>query len=114
MSQAREGHRRWFRNRQSWPKVLNQFFTPALWRALGEGQPRDGNQARAGWTPKFLVVLSLLIGWSGKRQLTARFAEARAIAASLYPDEGGLPTSYQGFFKQLRRADLERLRAPLV
>lgn len=113
MSKAMEGHRRWFRNRQSWPKVLNRFFTPALWRALGEGQPRDGNQARAGWTPKFLVLLSLLIGWSGKRQLTARFSEARAIAASLYPDESGLPTSYQGFFKQLRRADLENLRAPL-
>lgn len=62
MPKAMEGRRCGLRNRQSWSGLLKRILTSAAWRSFGEGQPRDGNQARAGWTPKYLVVLSLCIG----------------------------------------------------
>jgi hypothetical protein len=81
---------------------------------LGQGQPRDGNQARAGWTPKSLILLSICLGWSSRRQLTLRFAEARETVAALYPQEGPLPVSYQGFFKQLGCANVALLRSAVA
>ena len=114
MPKAREGRRCWLRNRQSWSGLLKRILTSAAWRSLGEGQPRDGNQARAGWTLKYLVVLSLCIGWSVKRRLTQRFCEARQIAEALYPSDKPLPASYQGFFKQLCKAGVGMLHSVLV
>jgi hypothetical protein len=108
-------------HRSNWPRILNRVMEDKLWAALGEGRPANGNAARAGWTPRLLLFLSVCIGWSGKRQLTERFAEARIVAGQLYrgpltnrivkggPDE--MPRSYQGFFKQLRRSGVPFMRS---
>jgi len=114
MSVVKEDRRGWLRNRQSWPQVLNRLLSAELWAALGEGQPRDGNQARAGWTPRFLLLLSVCIGWSGKRQLGERFAQGRHVATQVYPVGGELPISYQGFFKQLSKRGPDWVRSSVL
>ena len=108
MSKAMEGrrHRISVGNRRSWRQILSRLFRPHVWSAVGEGEIRDGNQARAGWTPKYLILMGICIGWSVKRQLTARFDEARTTVCMLEPPNGPLPKSYQGFFKQLGRFDV--------
>lgn len=111
MRKAMDRYRRCVGDRRSWPGVLKQIVTPGLLRGLGEGRPRDGNQARAGWTPKYLLVLCVCMGWSGRRRLTERFREARAVAAGLYPDDPALPRSYQGFCKQRGKADVSFLQS---
>ncbi len=108
MSKAMEGrrHRISVGDRRSWRHILSRLFRPHVWTAVGEGEIRDGNQARAGWTPKYLILLGICIGWSIKRQLTARFDEARTTVSMLEPPDDPLPQSYQGFFKQLGRFDV--------
>lgn len=98
-------------HRSNWPRVLSRVLGDNLWTALGEGRPANGNAARAGWTPRLLLFLSVCIGWSGKRQLTERFAEARIVAGQLYRGPDEMPRSYQGFFKQLRRAGMPFMRS---
>ena len=81
MRKAMDRNRQCAGDRRSWLGVLKQIVTPGLPQGLGEGRPRDGNQARAGWTPKDLLVRCVCTGWSGRRRLTGRFHEARAVAA---------------------------------
>ena len=76
MRRAMDRYRQCAGDRRSWPGVLKPIVTPGILQGLGEGRPRDGNQTRAGWTPKDLLVRCVCMNWSGRRRLTGRFHEA--------------------------------------
>lgn len=54
------------------------------------------------WSPRSLVFAALMWSWSGKPNLTRRFAEARKIVAHNAPPDQQPGQSYSGFIKRLQ------------
>jgi hypothetical protein len=79
---------------------LNRVFPSACWQRLEATRCRNGNNARAGWTWPALILGCICLGWSGCREITARFQQARQALTALLAE--ALPGSYQGFCQQLR------------
>ena len=60
-------------------------------------------KGQARWSDRLLVMVMLLMAWSGLGTLQDRFAEARAAGVSMYKSRRRPGVSYRGFINQLRR-----------
>jgi len=85
-------------HRQDWPGILNRLLPAPLWQALSmEVAPsRDG---RVRWSPKYIILCWVMIGWSIQRQLTHRFHEGWQVLGRLYYRRRRAGSSYQGLVK---------------
>ena len=128
---AKEG---WVRkvNRRDWPGFLRRVVPPAVWQAFlaslaAEGERREVKAAdpRVRWTPKYVLLCWVAMGWSVQQHLNDRFREGRGLLAVLFAGRRRPGGSYWGlakatqslgaaaflrFWAALRRSFPERLR----
>ena len=101
MKKAKEGRLRTL-HRRDWPGFLNRVVPAPVWRAFrGQVDGPSGPQAR--WTPKYLVLCWVAIGWSIQNQLLERFREGWKLLARLYPRRRRPGGSYQGLTQATER-----------
>jgi hypothetical protein len=86
-------------DRQEYPIQLRQAIAGYLPRQ-GLGLIAGGNQR---WSDRLLVMVAILLVWSGLPTLKDRFAEARRAGAAMYPSRRRTGRSYAGFIGKLHR-----------
>jgi hypothetical protein len=87
---------------RDWPGLLRRVIPAAVWQAFLAAVPHSADP-RTRWSPKYLMLCWLAMGWSLQRQLTERFREGRELLAVLFVGRRRPGGSYQGFTKATRR-----------
>jgi hypothetical protein len=101
MKMAREGRLRRL-HRRDWPGYLSHIVPASVWQTLASDVPKSKDR-RIRWSPKFVVLCWVAIGWSIQRQLTERFREARELLAALFYRKRRPGGTYQGLVKATYR-----------
>ena len=117
MRQAKEGYRVHRSHWRDWPQILRRVLKGNPPQAEREFYRIAGLQDSIedqGWTPKYVLLVSLRMSWSLRPGQRRHFKEARQTVVALYPKQRRPPKSYQGFVKALRRLGVDSLRAMLV
>ncbi len=83
MIMAKEG-RLCKRYRQDWPGFLRRTVPDTIWQELNRHVPRC-TDARVRWSPKYVVLCWVAMGWSLQRQLSERFREGNELLSALFP-----------------------------
>ncbi len=83
MIMAKEG-RLCKRCRQDWPGFLRCTLPDIIRQALNRHVPRC-TDPRVRWSPKYIVLCWVAMGWSLQRQLTERFREGNELLSALFP-----------------------------
>lgn len=101
MSMAMEG-RRCKVNRRDWPAFLNRLVPHDIWQSLA----RDcitSRDPRVRWSPKFVVLAYIAMGWAAQRTLAGRFEAARQWVADLHRARRRPGHTYVGLTKAADR-----------
>lgn len=85
--------------RNAYRRELIAEFESCLPRTLFRGLPLHGN---AGWTPRVVVCVSVIMFWVSGQTLEERFSTARHLVKFLWP-HWRVPVSYAGFVAAQRR-----------
>jgi hypothetical protein len=102
---AREG-RAGKLNRRDWPGFLRRVIPAAVWQAFA-GQVAVGGDPRVRWTPKYVLLCWIAMGWSVQRHLNDRFREGRELLAALFARRRRPGGSYWGLVKATWRLRAE-------
>lgn len=95
-------------NPRDWPGFLGRVIPPAVWQAfLGRIVARGDPRVR--WTPKYVLLCWIAMGWSVQRHLTDRFREGRELLAALFTRRRRPGGSYWGLVKATQRLGAEAL-----
>ena len=91
------------------PRPAATAYHPDLLPAIRRFLPRDlsslpGDDARARWVPRLLVVTALLMAWHAARHLTDRFAAARRVVVAMFPGRRRPGRTPEGFLRALAAA----------
>jgi len=112
-------------NRRDWPGFLGRVIPPPVWQAF-LGRVVASGDPRVRWTPKYVLLCWIAMGWSVQRHLNDRFREGRELLAALYTRrhrpggsywglvkaaQGLRADGFQGFWACLRRGIPKRLRS---
>ena len=89
-------------NRQDWPGFLRRVIPAAVWQAF-LGQVVAAGDPRVRWTPKYVLLCWIAMGWSVQRQLNERFREGRELLAALFARRQRPGGSYWGLVKATQR-----------
>jgi len=98
---AKEGRLRKV-NRQDWPGFLRRVIPAPVWQAF-LGQVVAGGDPRVRWTPKYVLLCWIAMGWSVQRHLNDRFREGRELLAVLFARRQRPGGSYWGLVKATQR-----------
>jgi len=78
---------------RDWPHFLGRFIPDQTWRGLqGLANRRQDHR----WTPKFIILCWIMMGWSVQGGLTERFREGRQTLARMFYRRRRSGKSYQG------------------
>ena len=95
-------------NPRDWPGFMRRVVPPAVWQAfLGSLVVRGDPRVR--WTPKYVLLCWLAMGWSVQRHLNDRFREGRELLAALFARRHRPGGSYWGLVKATQRLGVETL-----
>jgi hypothetical protein len=91
---------------------LREFLTPALWKQAQAARTRAGRRTRhpARWATQPLVLVLVLLTWSGGDSQAERFETAKAACAVCLRKRRRPGRTVQGFDKALARLPLAVLR----
>ena len=89
-------------HRRDWPGFLNRVVPASVWQAL-VAQVEDSGDPRVRWSPKYIVLAWMVMGWSVQGQLTERFREACEFLGRCFARRRRPGESYQGLTKATRR-----------
>ena len=95
-------------HRRDWPGYLNRILPASLWQALSM-EMAPATDGRVRWTPKYVILCWVMMGWSMQRQLTHRFHESWHVLGRLYSRRRRAGSSYQGLVKATLRLGQEIL-----
>jgi hypothetical protein len=89
-------------NARDWPRFLGQVLPGAVWQTFlgrvgGEADPR------VRWTPKYVLLCWIVMGWSVQRHLNDRFREGRQLLAALFTRRRRPGGTYWGLVKATQR-----------
>ena len=101
MKMARDGRLR-TPHRRDWPGFLNRVVPASVWQAFW-GIVAHESDPRVRWSPKYVVLCWVAMGWSLQGQLTERCREGIELLKGLYPSRRRPGTSYQGLVKATER-----------
>lgn len=87
---------------REWPGFLNRVIPDQTWRGL-QGLAKQGMDPRTRWSPKFIVLCWVLMGWSIQGQLTERFREGRQTLQRMFYRRRRCGGSYQGLTQATQR-----------
>jgi hypothetical protein len=88
--------------RREWPGFLQRLIPDQTWRGLG-GLANKGVDARCRWSPKFIILCWVVMGWSIQGQLTERFREGHETLARMFYRRRRCGARYQGLTKATQR-----------
>ncbi len=89
-------------HRQDWPSFFRRVAPQQVWQALGR-HIEPASDPRIRWSPKYVVLCWIIMGWSIQGQLTERFGEAYQVLVGLFPSRRRPGGSYQGMVKATQR-----------
>jgi len=98
---AKEGRPR-KSQRRDWPGFFHRLIPPAVWQALALRVPARAD-ARRRWSPKYVLLCWVLIGWSLETTLRGRFEEAGEVLRRWFSRRRRAGGTYQGLRKATRR-----------
>jgi len=109
MKKAMDGRLRRL-HRRDWHGFLNRMVPAAVWRSFQkDAKPKKDGRTR--WTPKYVVLSWIVMGWSVQGELTGRFREGVEWLGETFSRRRRTGKTYQGFVKasqHLRRDCLQR------
>ena len=99
---AREGRIRKPR-RRDWPAFLKRVIPTTVWQSLATQLPIS-TDPRIRWTVQYMVLCTVLMGWSMEMSITQRFREAHEVLVRLFPSRRRPGRSYPGLTKAIGNA----------
>lgn len=91
-----------------WPAVLRRVCPPEAWQDwLATMDRRNGKRVR--WTPKYVLLAWVVMGWAVPAGLRRRFEQARETLRALFPPRRRPGRSIQGLTKQTARLGVTQL-----
>lgn len=105
MKKAMEGRLRRL-HRREWPGFLSHVVPASVWRALSV-RIQGGKDPRVRWSPKYVVLSWIVMGWSIQGQLTERFREACEFLARCFAGRRRSGETYPGLTKATQRVGEE-------
>ncbi len=97
MIMATEGRPRKL-HRRDWPGFLTHLMPASVWQALFRIIPPH-DDPRIRWTPKYILLAYIGLGWSPQRCLIDRFQESREWIIGMFPRRRRPGGSYVGLTK---------------
>jgi hypothetical protein len=95
-------------NPRDWPGFLRRVIPAAVWQAF-LGSVVAGGDPRVRWTPKYVLLCWVAMGWSVQRHLSDRFREGRQLLAVLFASRRRPGGSYWGLVQATRRLGMHGL-----
>ena len=89
-------------NARAWPAFLRRVVPAAVWQTF-LAEIEASHHPRARWSPKYVVLCWIAMGWSSCGQLCGRFGEGRELLSALFPRRRRPGASYQGLLKASNR-----------
>jgi hypothetical protein len=89
-------------NPRDWPGFLGRVISASVWQAF-VGRVVASADPRVRWTPKYVLLCWIAMGWSVQRHLNDRFREGRQLLAALFPRRHRSGSSYWGLVKATQR-----------
>lgn len=93
-------------NRRDWPGFLRRVIPAAVWQVF-LGQVTGSGDPRVRWTPKYVLLCWVAMGWSVQHHLNDRFREGRQLLAALFARRRRPGGSYWGLVKATQRLPSE-------
>lgn len=93
-------------NPRDWPGFLRRVIPAAVWQAF-LGQVTACRDPRLRWTPKYVLLCWIAMGWSVQRHLNDRFGEGRQLLTALFAHRRRAGASYWGLVKATQRLGVE-------
>jgi len=97
-------------NRRSWPGFLNRMIPASVWQAWARQFP-PASDGRIAWTPKYILLTLVFMGWAAPRSLTQRFHEARESLIAWFYDRARPGRTFPGLVDAACRTGTTRLRS---
>jgi hypothetical protein len=85
-------------NPRDWPGFLRRVIPAAVWQVF-LGQVGVSGDPRLRWTPKYVLLCWITMGWSVQRHLNERFREGRQLLIALFARRRRPGGSYWGLVK---------------
>lgn len=104
MMMAKEGRPRKL-HRRDWPGFLSRMVPPSVWQRFASSVPRS-TDPRIRWSPKYVLLCWVVMGWSVQDALTGRFREGCEALAGLFAGRRRAGEHYQGLTKATQRLGL--------
>lgn len=82
-------------SREDLPGLLRRIVPAEVWRSFYEVCAQRGDR-RTRWSPKYLVLAWLVMGWTARGGLSERFADAWRTLAALFPQRRRPGRTYAG------------------
>jgi hypothetical protein len=89
-------------NPRDWPDFLRRVVPAGVWQVL-LAEVSGSADPRTRWSPKYVLLCWIAMGWSLQRQLTERFREGRGLLVTLFVGRRRPGGSYQGLTKATQR-----------
>ena len=89
-----------------WPGFLRRVIPAAVWQAF-LGRVIASSDPRLRWTPKYVLLCWIAMGWSVQRHLNDRFGEGRQLLTALFAHRRRVGASYWGLVKATQRLGVE-------
>jgi len=93
-------------NPRDWPGFLRRVIPAAVWQAF-LGQVAVSGDPRVRWTPKYVLLCWIAMGWSVQPHLRDRFREGWQLLAALFARRRRPGGSYSGLVKATQRLGAE-------
>lgn len=96
-------------NPRDWPGFLRRVIPAEVWQAFLERVAVSGDP-RIRWTPKYVVLCWIAMGWSVQRHLNDRFREGRELLTALFARRRRPGATYAGLVKAAERLGVDALQ----
>jgi len=93
-------------NPRDWPGFLRRVLPGAVWQGF-LGQVAVCDDPRIRWTPKYVLLCWIAMGWSVQRHLCDRFDEGRQLLTALFARRRRPGGTYPGLVKASQRLGVE-------
>ena len=101
---AREGRLR-KPHRRDWPGFLRRVIPDSVWQQVNH-RVATTQDPRVRWSPRFILLCWMVIGWSIQNQLTERFREGCELLERWFYRRRRCGETYQGLIQATRRVGL--------